>query len=105
MKRSSFTKAQIIEVLRQAETEACNVDLCHPNRITETIFLQMALQILWNDSSNDKSLRLLEEERPLKKLEGEQALGIVVLKDVLSINFNAPSQQGSRITFVFDVAT
>ena len=87
MKRSRFTEEQIIGILRQADGVRV-VDLCRQNGISDATFYKWRSNFGGMNISDAKRLRQLEEENArLKRRVGEQALDIVVLKDVISKNF------------------
>ena len=88
MKRSRFSEEQIIGILRQAEAGIRVADLCRQYGISDATFYKWRSKFGGMGVSDVKRLKQLEEENArLKKLVGEQALDISVLKDVLSKNF------------------
>ena len=88
MKRSRFSEEQIIGILRQAEAGVRVADLCRQYGISDATFYKWRSKFGGMSVSDAKRLMQLEEENArLKKLVGEQALDISVLKDVLSKNF------------------
>lgn len=88
MKRARFSEEQIIGILRQAEAGVRVVDLCRQHGISDATFYKWRSKFGGMSVPDAKRLKQLEEENArLKKLVGEQALDISVLKDVLSKNF------------------
>ena len=88
MKRSRFIEELIIGILRQAEAAVRVADLCRQSGISDATFYKWRSKFGGMNISDAKRLRQLEEENArLKRLVGEQALDIVVLKDVISKNF------------------
>jgi putative transposase len=88
MKRSRFSEEQIIGFLRQAEAGIKIADICRQNGFSDAAFYKWRSKFGGMGVSDVKRLKRLEAENArLKKLVGEQALDISVLKDVLSKNF------------------
>ena len=88
MKSSRFSEEQIIGFLRQAEAGVKVVDICRQNGFSDATFYKWRSKFGGMGISDAKRLKHLEAENArLKKLVGEQALDISVLKDVLSKNF------------------
>ena len=83
MKRQRHSEEQIIAVLQEAQAGATIEELCRRHGISEGTYYE------WKQSSgmevNDaRRLRLLEDEnRKLKKLVADQALDMMVLKELL----------------------
>jgi len=88
MKSSRFSQEQIIGFLRQAEAGVKVADICRQNGFSDATFYKWRSKFGGMGVSDAKRLKHLEAENArLKKLVGEQALDISVLKDVLSKNF------------------
>ena len=88
MKRSRLTEEQIVGILRQAQAGVRGVNLCRQNGISDATFYKWRSKFGGMNISDAKRLRQLQEENArLKRLVGEQALDIVVLKNVISKNF------------------
>lgn len=85
MRKSKHTQEQIINILQQAESGVSVKDLCRKYGIcTNTLYI-------WKSKYNGltvneaKRLKELEDEnRRLKRIVADQALDIVMLKDVNS---------------------
>jgi putative transposase len=88
MKASRFSEEQIIGILKQAEAGVRVVDLCRQYGVSDATFYKWRNKFGGLSVTDAKRLKQLElENARLKKLVGEQALDISVLKDVLSKNF------------------
>ncbi|SHJ23791.1 putative transposase [Wenxinia saemankumensis] len=81
MKRSKFTKDQIIVSLRRAPPE-----LCRRHDISSATFYALKAKFGGMDVSDAKRLRALEEENGrLKRLLAESLLDQAALKDLLGL--------------------
>jgi putative transposase len=84
MKRR-FSEEQIIGLLKQHEGGVAVAQLCRDNNVSQATFYKWKAKYGGLDVSEAKRLKQLEEENSrLKRLVAEQALDIVVLKDVVS---------------------
>jgi len=87
MRKSRFSEAQIIEILKQADAGMKVVDLCRRHGISDATFYKWRSRYGGLGVSEAVRLRQLEEEnRRLKRLVADQALDIQVLKEVLGKN-------------------
>jgi putative transposase len=85
MKGKRFSEEQIIKVLKEAEAGIAVAELCRRHGVSEQSFYRWKAKYGGMDISEAKRLRQLEEENSrLKRLVAEQALDIVMLKDVNS---------------------
>ena len=85
MKRKRFTTEQIIEVLKEAEAGVPVKDLARKHGMSETSFYKWREKFGGMQVSDAKRLKELEDEnRRLKRIVADQALDILMLKDVNS---------------------
>ena len=88
MKKSRFSEAQIIGILKEAEAGVKVADLCRQNGISDATFYDWRSKFGGMSVSEAARLRQLEAENAsLKKIVADQALDIRMLKDVLRKNF------------------
>lgn len=84
MRRSRFTEAEIVGLLKEAEAGARVSELCRRAGIAETTFYRWRKRYGGLEVDQAKKLKAVEEEnRRLKRLVADQALNIQVLKDAL----------------------
>lgn len=84
MKKSRFTEAQIIAILKEAGAGAEVRALVRRHGITETTFYRWRNKYGGMEVSDARRLQQLEEEnRRLKRIVADQALNLQVLRDVL----------------------
>jgi putative transposase len=84
MRRSRFTEAEIIGVLKEADAGANVGELCRRVGIAQTTFYRWRKRYGGLEVDQAKKLKSVEEEnRRLKRLVADQALNIQVLKDAL----------------------
>jgi len=84
MKKSRFTEAQIISILKQAEAGRKVVDLCREQGVTEQTFYRWRAKYGGLEVSQAHELnRVLDENRRLKQLVADLTLDNQALKLVL----------------------
>lgn len=85
MKRQRHTEEQIIQVLNEGQSGAAVEDLCRRHGISQATYYKWKQKYGGMEVSDARRLRLLEDEnRKLKKLVADQALDMMVLKELLS---------------------
>jgi len=84
VKKSRFSAEQIVAILTEAARRDTKlVDLCRKHGITEQTYYRWRKAYGGLEVNEAKRLRALEEEnRRLKRIVADQALDIVMLKDV-----------------------
>ena len=83
MKRKRFTEEQIIAILREVEAGSTVREAGRRHGVAETSIHRWRAKFAGMQVSDAKRLKGLEDEnRRLKRLVAEQALDIVMLKDV-----------------------
>jgi putative transposase len=84
MRKSLFTEAQNIGILKQAEAGRMLVDLCREHGITQATFDRWRSKYSGMEVSDAQVLnRMLDENRRLKQLVADLSLDVQVLKHVL----------------------
>lgn len=86
MKAGEFTDAQIVALLRQAESGTKTIrDLCRDHNVTETTFYRWRKRFGSMDAGEAAKTRDLERENArLKRLLAERDLEVDVLKEYLA---------------------
>ena len=85
MKKKRHSIETIMRILRQAETDPSVAAVCREYEITEQTLYRWRRKYDNMDLSDAKRLKALEDEnRRLKSIVADQALNIVVLKEVNS---------------------
>ena len=84
MKRARHTEEQIIAVLQEAQAGATIEELCRRHGISATTYYKWKQKFGGLEVNDARRLRVLEDEnRKLKKLVADQALDMMVLKELL----------------------
>lgn len=84
MKRSKFTEAQIVSILKRAEQGAKVTDICREHGISSVTYYQWKSKYGGLEASDLKRLRDIEAENAkLKKIYAELALENAAIKDLL----------------------
>jgi putative transposase len=87
MKKSLFSEAQMIGVLREQEAGAATEEVCRRHGISRQTFYRWKSKYGGMEVSDAQKLKALEDEnRRLKKLLAESMLDVSALKDLLGKN-------------------
>lgn len=84
MRKSRFTEAQIIGMIKEQEAGLPTADLCRKHGLSPATFYKLKAKYGGLDLSDAKRLKQLEDENAkLKRLVADVMLDNVVLKDLL----------------------
>lgn len=84
MKKSRFTDAQILAILKQDENGVAVADLCREHGISNATFYSWRSKFGGMDASLMSEMKAMaEENRRLKKMYAEMAMQNELLKDAL----------------------
>jgi putative transposase len=87
VKKSRFTEAQIIGVLREQEAGGTTGEVCRRHGISQQTFYRWKSKYGGLEVSDAQKLKALDDEnRRLKKLLAESMLDLAALKDLLGKN-------------------
>lgn len=88
MKKTRFTEAQIIGILKEQEQGIKVADLCRKNGISDATFYNWKSKYGGMRVDELKRLKELEQENSrLKKIVANQSLEMDIIKDLLSKKF------------------
>ena len=81
--RKNWSEEQIIGILKQVEAGRTVVEVCRENGVGESTFYKWRSKYGGLEVNEMRRLKALEDENArLKRLVAEQALDIVILKDI-----------------------
>jgi putative transposase len=84
MRKSRFTREQIVGILQKAERKGRSGEVIRRHAISRETFLSLAEEVGESAVSDTRRLRALEtKNRRLKRVVADQALNLQVLKDLL----------------------
>ena len=84
MKKSRFTEAQIIRILKEVESGRIVKEVCRENAISDTTYYNWKAKYGGMEASDIKRLKdLAQENRRLKQMYADLSLENRALKDVI----------------------
>ena len=84
MRKSRFTEAQIIGMLKEQEAGMATAEVCRRHGLSPATFYKLKAKYGGMDVSDAQRLRALEDENSkLKRLLADAMLDNIVLKDLL----------------------
>ena len=84
MRKSRFTEAQIIGMIKEQEAGLATAEVCRRHGLSPATFYKLKARFGGMDVSDAKRLKQLEDENAkLKRLLADAMLDNVVLKDLL----------------------
>lgn len=84
MRKSRFTEAQIIGMIKEQEAGMATAEVCRRHGLSPATFYKLKAKYGGMDVSDAQKLRALEDENgKLKRLLADAMLDNVVLKDLL----------------------
>lgn len=84
MKKSRYTEAQIIKILKEVEAGRLVKEVCREYGIADATYYNWKSKYGGMEASEIKRLKDLEEEnRPLKQMYAELSLDHKILKDIV----------------------
>jgi putative transposase len=87
MRKSRFTEAQIIEMIKEQEAGMATADVCRKHGLSPATFYKLKAKYGGMELSDARRLKALEDENAkLKRLLADTMLDNVVLKDLLGKN-------------------
>lgn len=86
--KTRYTEEQIIQAIKEHQAGAPVAELCRRHGISQPTFYKWRQKFGGLEVNEAKRLRLIEDENhKLKKLVANQALDLMVLKDLLAKKF------------------
>lgn len=84
MRKSRFTEAQIIGMIKEQETGMATAEVCRRHGLSPATFYKLKAKYGGMDVSDAQRLKALEDENgKLKRLLADAMLDNIVLKDLL----------------------